>query len=130
MRIRLSVLLLIVLVAVSFAPDASAMQMTRDIKIISSAGARALVDACSSWATANSAPRQHSTRCSRAKQRVQRGKKETAMYGWRSGLAAIATSVCLILTLAKAAPAQVAPKVESVQMPPDVDPFQSFFRRH
>ena len=49
------------------------------------------------------------------------------MYGWRSGSAAIATSVCLILTLAKAAPAQVAPKVESVQMPPDVDPFNLSF---
>src|SRR5207249_6201663 len=49
------------------------------------------------------------------------------MYGWRSGLAAIATSVCLILTLAKAAPAQVAPKVESVQIPPNVDPFNLSF---
>ena len=49
------------------------------------------------------------------------------MYGWRSGLAAIATSVCLILTLAKAAPAQVAPKVESVQIPPNVDPFDLSF---
>ena len=53
MRIRLYLLLLIVLVAISFAPDASAMQMTRDIKIISSAGARALVDACSAWAEKN-----------------------------------------------------------------------------
>src|SRR5207302_7252077 len=53
MRIRLYLLLLIVLVAVSFAPDASAMQMTRDVKVISSAGARALVDACSAWAEKN-----------------------------------------------------------------------------
>jgi uncharacterized protein GlcG (DUF336 family) len=53
MRIRLCVLLLSVLVMVSFATDASAMQMTRDIKIISSAGARALVDACSAWAEKN-----------------------------------------------------------------------------
>src|SRR5438034_5023875 len=52
MRIRLSMLLLVVLVGVSFAPNASA-QMTRDIKIISSAGARALVDACSAWADKN-----------------------------------------------------------------------------
>ncbi len=52
MRIRLSMLLLVVLVGVSFAPNASA-QMTRDIKIISSAGARALVDACSAWAAKN-----------------------------------------------------------------------------
>src|SRR5437899_9151747 len=53
MRIRLYLLLRIVLVAISCAPDASAMQMTRDIKIISSAGARALVDACSAWAAKN-----------------------------------------------------------------------------
>ena len=53
MRIRLYLLLLIVLVAISFAPDASAMQMTRDIKIISSAGARAMADACSAWAEQN-----------------------------------------------------------------------------
>src|SRR5437867_1855590 len=52
MRIRLSMLLLVVLIGVSFAPNASA-QMTRDIKIISSAGARALVDACSAWAAKN-----------------------------------------------------------------------------
>src|SRR2546422_5294165 len=52
MRIRLSMLLLVVLIGVSFAPNASA-QMTRDIKIISSAGARALVDACSAWAATN-----------------------------------------------------------------------------
>src|SRR5205823_1824343 len=52
MRIRLSMLLLVVLIGVSFAPNASA-QMTRDIKIISSAGARALVDACSARAAKN-----------------------------------------------------------------------------
>ncbi len=52
MRIRLFMPLLVVLVGVSFAPNASA-QMTRDIKIISSAGARALVDACSAWAAKN-----------------------------------------------------------------------------
>ena len=52
MRIRLSMLLLVILVGASFAPNASA-QMTRDIKIISSAGARALVDACSAWAAKN-----------------------------------------------------------------------------
>jgi uncharacterized protein GlcG (DUF336 family) len=38
---------------VSLAANASAMQFTRDIKIISSAGGRALVDACSSWAEKN-----------------------------------------------------------------------------
>src|SRR5213080_4146013 len=52
MRIRLSMLLLVVLVGVSFAPNASA-QLTRDIKIISSAGARALVDQCAAWAEKN-----------------------------------------------------------------------------
>src|SRR5437763_13124766 len=52
MRIRLSMLLLVVLIGVSFAPNASA-QMTRDIKIISSAGARALVDQCAAWAEKN-----------------------------------------------------------------------------
>jgi len=53
MRIRVCMLLLIVVVAISFAPNASAQQMTRDIKIISSAGARALVDACAAWAEKN-----------------------------------------------------------------------------
>src|SRR5438034_11214245 len=52
MRIRLSMLLLVVLIGVSFTPNASA-QMTRDIKIISSTGARALVDACAAWAEKN-----------------------------------------------------------------------------
>jgi len=53
MRIRVYVLLLALLVMASFASDASATQLTRDIKIISSAGARALVDACSAWAEKN-----------------------------------------------------------------------------
>jgi glc operon protein GlcG len=52
MRIRLFVLLLTVLVTLSFATDASA-QFTRDIKVVSSAGARALVDACVAWAEKN-----------------------------------------------------------------------------
>jgi len=39
--------------AVSFAVDASAMQATRTIKIISTEGARAMVDACTEWATQN-----------------------------------------------------------------------------
>jgi uncharacterized protein GlcG (DUF336 family) len=38
---------------VSFATDASAMQLTRDVKVISSAGARALADACAAWAEKN-----------------------------------------------------------------------------
>jgi len=54
MRIRLYVLLLSVMVIVfSFAADASAMQLTRDVKVISSAGARALADACAAWAEKN-----------------------------------------------------------------------------
>ena len=36
-----------------FVADASAIQATRDIKIISSAGARSLADACSAWAGQN-----------------------------------------------------------------------------
>ena len=35
------------------APAAQSVQPTRDIKLISSAGARALVDACSAWAEKN-----------------------------------------------------------------------------
>jgi len=53
MRIRSSLLSLSVLATVSFAADASAGQATRDIKIISSAGARAMADACSAWAGKN-----------------------------------------------------------------------------
>ena len=53
MRIRLYLVLLCVLVTVSFAADASAMQLTRDVKVISSSGARALVDACAAWAEKN-----------------------------------------------------------------------------
>lgn len=52
MRIRSSRLLLSVLATVSLAADASA-QATRDIKVISSAGARAMADACSAWAGRN-----------------------------------------------------------------------------
>jgi glc operon protein GlcG len=48
--IQYTVLAAIILAA---ATDASAMQLTRDVKVISSAGARALVDACSAWAEKN-----------------------------------------------------------------------------
>ena len=51
MRMRTSLLALSAVLAVSFAADASAMQATRTIKIISSEGARAMVDACTQWAT-------------------------------------------------------------------------------
>jgi len=54
MRILLCVLSLFVLVTVSPAAEASAMQAaTRDIKVISSAGARAMADACIAWAEQN-----------------------------------------------------------------------------
>jgi len=53
MRIRPYLLSLGIVATISFAQNASAMQMTRDIKVISSAGARALVDACSAWAEKN-----------------------------------------------------------------------------
>src|SRR5438128_9584215 len=53
MRVGLCVLLLSVMVTLSFATDASAMQLTRDVKVISSAGARSLVDACAAWAEKN-----------------------------------------------------------------------------
>ena len=55
MRIRRCIVLLTVLVLLSFASNAGAMQLqlTRDVKVISSAGARALVDSCAAWATKN-----------------------------------------------------------------------------
>jgi uncharacterized protein GlcG (DUF336 family) len=53
MRIQPYLLSLSVLVTVSFTADASAMQATRDIKVISSAGARAMADACTAWAEQN-----------------------------------------------------------------------------
>jgi glc operon protein GlcG len=53
MRIRPFLFSLCVLLALSCAADASAMQMTREVKLISSAGARALVDACAAWAEKN-----------------------------------------------------------------------------
>jgi glc operon protein GlcG len=53
MRIRSCLLTLSVLATVSFAADASAIQATRDMKVISSAGARAMADACSAWAVQN-----------------------------------------------------------------------------
>src|SRR3989475_8484593 len=53
MVVGFCVLLLSVMVMVSSAADASAMQLTRNVKVISSAGARALVDACAAWAEKN-----------------------------------------------------------------------------
>jgi glc operon protein GlcG len=51
MRIRAC--LVCVLISICFVQHASAMQLTRDIKVISSAGARALVDSCAAWAEKN-----------------------------------------------------------------------------
>ena len=53
MRNRFYLFPLSLLFMISAVADLSAMQMTKDIKIISSAGARALVDACSAWAVQN-----------------------------------------------------------------------------
>src|SRR3989475_12542947 len=53
MVVGFCVLLLSVMVMVSSAADASAMQLTKDVKVISSAGARALADACAAWAEKN-----------------------------------------------------------------------------
>ena len=52
MRIRTCLVLLSVSLTVFFAADASA-QATRDVKVISSAGARAMADACIAWAEQN-----------------------------------------------------------------------------
>jgi len=53
MRNRFSLSLVCLLFVFSVTPNLSAMQLTRDVKVISSAGARALVDACSAWAEKN-----------------------------------------------------------------------------
>src|SRR5678815_682241 len=55
MRIRLCIVLLTVLVMLSIVSNAGAMQvqLTRDVKVISSTGARALVDSCAAWAAKN-----------------------------------------------------------------------------
>jgi uncharacterized protein GlcG (DUF336 family) len=53
MRIRTITVFCAMLILLSLASNASAQQMTRDIKVISSAGARALVDQCAAWAQKN-----------------------------------------------------------------------------
>jgi uncharacterized protein GlcG (DUF336 family) len=53
MRTRVCLGLLCVLFAIPFPSRAAEVQLTRDIKMISSAGARALVDACAAWAEKN-----------------------------------------------------------------------------
>ena len=54
MRVRPYLLSLSILASLFVAADAFAVdEPTRDIKIVSSAGARALADACSAWAQQN-----------------------------------------------------------------------------
>jgi uncharacterized protein GlcG (DUF336 family) len=53
MRNRFFLFSLSLLFMISAAADLSAQQSTRNIKVISSAGARALVDACAAWAEKN-----------------------------------------------------------------------------
>jgi uncharacterized protein GlcG (DUF336 family) len=53
MRARLCLIPLTAIVAITFASEASAQAMVREQKVISSAGARAMVDACTAWAERN-----------------------------------------------------------------------------
>src|SRR5262249_9816957 len=53
MRTRSILLMVCLFFAIPFAGEARAGQLTRDVKVISSAGARALVDACAGWAEKN-----------------------------------------------------------------------------
>jgi glc operon protein GlcG len=53
MRARSCLVPLTVIVAAAFATQASAQAMVREQKVISSAGARAMVDACTAWAERN-----------------------------------------------------------------------------
>ena len=53
MHARFCLIPLTAIVAVTFATQASAQAMVREQKVISSAGARAMVDACSAWAERN-----------------------------------------------------------------------------
>src|SRR2546430_7323357 len=53
MRARLGLMLLTAIAATTFATQASAQAMVREQKVISSAGARAMVDACTAWAERN-----------------------------------------------------------------------------
>jgi glc operon protein GlcG len=53
MRARTRQILLTAIVTTAFATQASAQATTREQKVVSSAGARALVDACTAWAERN-----------------------------------------------------------------------------
>jgi glc operon protein GlcG len=53
MRIRTCLIPLTAVAAIAFAAEASAEAMVREQKVITSAGARAMVDACTAWAEHN-----------------------------------------------------------------------------
>jgi uncharacterized protein GlcG (DUF336 family) len=53
MRVRSCLIPLTVMAAIGFAAEASAEAMVREQKVITSAGARAMVDACTAWAERN-----------------------------------------------------------------------------
>jgi uncharacterized protein GlcG (DUF336 family) len=53
MRLRSRLIPLTAIAAIAFATQASAEAMVRQQKVISSAGARAMVDACTAWAERN-----------------------------------------------------------------------------
>ena len=53
MRVRSCLIPLTVIAAIAFTAQASAEAMVREQKVISSAGARAMVDACTAWAERN-----------------------------------------------------------------------------
>jgi hypothetical protein len=53
MRFRSCVIPLTAIIAIASAAEASAQSMVREQKVISSAGARAMVDACAAWAERN-----------------------------------------------------------------------------
>jgi NADH dehydrogenase/NADH:ubiquinone oxidoreductase subunit G len=53
MRVRSCLIPLTAIAAIAFAADASAEAMVRQQKVISSAGARAMVEACTAWAELN-----------------------------------------------------------------------------
>ena len=53
MRVRSCLIPLTAIAAIAFAAEASAQAMVREQKVITSAGARAMVEACSAWAAGN-----------------------------------------------------------------------------
>jgi uncharacterized protein GlcG (DUF336 family) len=53
MRVRSCLIPLTTIAAIAFATQASAEAMVREQKVITSAGARAMVDACTAWAERN-----------------------------------------------------------------------------